>query len=310
MPETTSDIRFDGRAVIVTGAGAGLGRAYAQAFAARGAQLVVNNRRSRDGASDAAGELATSIRAAGGQAVAESSDVTAPGAADAIVAQALTTYGRLDVLVHNAGLIESCPVSELTEADLRRLYEVNTLSAFRLARAVLPVMRQQRYGRIVFATSTAGLYGNAGLAAYGMAKAALLGLMHALADEEADHGILVNTVCPTAVTRMTETFVTDARLRAALSSEQVTPAVLYLSSDHCTWRGRVLMAGGGFFRSAHVLQSDGVDLRAPDGATPEQVAAAAERIAAPTGLHGYADAGAHFAALLGAVAQGADSASR
>jgi NAD(P)-dependent dehydrogenase (short-subunit alcohol dehydrogenase family) len=272
-------------------------------LASRGASLIINNRRSSDGAREPAAELAQLIRSQGGSAVAEHSDVTAPGATSAIVELALASFGRLDALIHNAGLIEACAVADLKEADLARVYEVNTLSAFRLTQAALPVMRTQHYGRIVFTTSTAGLYGNEGLAAYSMAKAALLGLMWALAKEEAAHGILVNTLCPTAITRMTEAFVEDAALRNALSCERVAPAAAWLASSACTHTGQVLMAGGGLFRSVHTLQSAGVDLRAEGVASPEQLAAQAAGIASVEGLHGYADAGAHFAALLGELQQ-------
>jgi len=296
-------IRFDDRVVAVTGAGTGLGRAYALLLASRGAKLLVNNRPSADGGTDTAGDLVTLIRSQQGTAVAERSDVTSSSAAGAIVASALASYGRLDALILNAGLIESCAVADLTETDLARLYEVNTLSAFRLTQAALPVMRKQRYGRIVFATSTAGLYGNAGLAAYGMSKAALLGLMWAVAAEEADNGILANTICPTAVTRMTEAFVSDAGLRAALSPDQVAPAVAWLASEQCTYSGLVLLAGGGIFRSAHTLQNAGADLRSEGRVTPEQVAAVAERIAGAQTLQGFTDAGVHFATLLDELRQ-------
>src|SRR5262249_32465327 len=155
---------------------------------------------------DSAEAVASEIRARGGSAIAEHSDVSAAGAATSLVEAALA-WGRLDVLIHNAGVIESRPVADLDEDDFARVFQTNTLSALRLTRAVLPVMRRQGYGRIVFTTSTAGLYGNAGLAAYAMAKGALLGLLRAVAAEEAAHGIRANAICPTAVTRMTEAFV-------------------------------------------------------------------------------------------------------
>ena len=294
-------IRFDGRVVAVTGAGRGLGRAYALALAARGARVVVHNRLSGEGAADSAGDVAREIEARGGRAVAERSDVRDPAAAAALVERALATWGRLDVLVHNAGVIESGPAAELAEADFERVFATNALSALRLARAALPAMRRQRHGRIVFTTSTAGLYGNAGLAAYAMAKGALLGLMRAVAAEEAAHGIRANAICPTAATRMTEAFVPDASLRAALAPERVAPAVLWLASEECAESGLVLLAGGGFFRCARMLENAGAYLGDPGESGPEQVAAAAGRITGAQGLRGFESSHAHFEALLADV---------
>lgn len=291
-------IRFDGRVAAITGAGRGLGRAYALLLAARGARLVVNNRLSGDGSSDPAEALAREILARGGSAVAEQSDVRTPEAAASIVGRALEAYGRLDVVIHNAGVIESRPVAELGEAEFQRVFETHTLSALRLTQEALPAMRRQRYGRLVFTTSTAGLYGNHGLAAYAMAKGALLGLMRAVAAEEGPHGILANAICPTAVTRMTEAFVPDPVLRAALAPERVAPAVAWLASEQCTRSGLVLLAGGGFFRSAHTLENAGVHLGTASEPSPEDVAACVERITGAEGLRGFESSHAHFDALL------------
>ena len=291
-------IRFDGRVAAITGAGRGLGRAYALALAERGARLVVNNRLSDAAGGDSAEAVASEIRARGGDAVAERSDVRTPEASAALVEAALGAWGRLDVLIHNAGVIESRPVADLDEEDFDRVFDTNTRSALRLTRAALPVMRSQRYGRIVFTTSTAGLYGNAGLAAYAMAKGALLGLLRAVAAEEAAHGIRANAVCPTAVTRMTEAFVEGDALRAALAPERVAPGVVWLASERCAESGLVLLAGGGFFRSAHPLQNAGAYLGGAGEIAPEAVAAAAERIAGAQDLRGFASSHAHFDALL------------
>lgn len=297
------DGRFDGRVVAVTGAGRGIGRAEAELLAARGARVVVQSRRSPDGASDPASELVEAIQARGGDAVAETSDVTALQAPDRLVACALDAFGRLDAVVLNAGIIESRSVAESTEADLARVYEVNTLAAFRLTRAVLPILRRQGSGRLVYTTSTAGLYGGESLAAYSMAKGALLGLMRAVAAEEARHGIFANAVCPTAVTRMTESFVGDPAMRAALAPERVAPAVAWLASEACRLQGQTILAAGGLFRSAHVLASRGVDLRGLGAIGPEDLAARADAILEAEGLQGHADAGAHFGALLEELAR-------
>ncbi|MBY0399585.1 SDR family oxidoreductase, partial [Myxococcota bacterium] len=231
-------------------------------------------------------------------AVAVASDVTDPGAAERLVEAALDGFGRLDAVVLNAGVIESRTVAESSEADLARIYDVNTLAAFRLTRAALPSLRRAGAGRLVYTTSTAGLYGGEGLAAYSMAKGALLGLMRAVAAEEARFGIRANAVCPTAVTRMTEAFVSDRAMREALAPERVAPAFAWLASAECDLNGRTILAAGGLFRSAHFLANEGVDLRGLAEIGPEDVAACSEAITAATDLHGHAHAGAHFGALV------------
>ena len=299
-------IRFDGRVAAITGAGRGLGRAYALALAARGARIVVNNRPS--GGDDTAEAVAREIRARGGSAVAERSDVRAAEAATALVDCALGAWGRLDALVHNAGQIEIRPVAELGEEEFARVFETHALSALRLTRAALPAMRRQRHGRIVFTTSTAGLWGNAGLAAYAMAKGALLGLMRAVSAEEAPHGIRANAICPTATTRMTEAFVSDAALRAALAPEHVAAAVAWLASEACAESGLVLLAGGGFFRCARTLENAGAHLGGEAAPGPEEVAAALGQIRSAEGLRGFESSHAHFDALLDDVRRAARAA--
>jgi len=291
-------IRFDGRVVVVTGAGRGIGRAAALLFAARGAKLVINNRISEDRASDPAGELAALIETLGGIAAPERSDMTSATASRSIVELALDRFGRIDAVVHNAGILESRRVAELADEDLGRVYATNVLSAFRLTREVLPTMRRQGSGRLVFTTSTAALYGGPGLGAYGMAKAAIIGLMRAVAAEEAENGILANAVCPTAVTRMTEAFVQDEALRRALSPERAVPAIAWLASEACRSSGRVILASGGLFRSAYTFQNDGLDLRGRSTILPEDLAEHSEAILAPTALRGFADSGEHFTALI------------
>jgi NAD(P)-dependent dehydrogenase (short-subunit alcohol dehydrogenase family) len=302
-PATTSaPIRFDGRVAIVTGAGGGLGRAHALLLGARGAKVVVNDiggavDGSGAGTVSAAERVVEEIRAAGGEAIPHHGSVADPDAAHALVQAAVNTWGRLDVLVNNAGILRDKTLVRMEPADFERVVAVHLLGSAWCSRAALPVMQGQGYGRIVMTTSAAGLYGNFGQTNYAAAKLGLVGLMKALVLEGRKYGISVNTVAPVALTRMTEGLPLAAMLEQA-TPERVAAAVAYLCSEACTLNGEIVAAGAGYFARVQVVESQGVHLP-PEDITPEAVAANWDRIADMTGARAFGSAGD---ALMGAFA--------
>lgn len=258
-------IDFTGRVAIVTGAGGGLGREHALALAARGAKVLVN-----DVGDSAAQAVVDEIRAAGGEALANGASVADFVAVQAMVQQAIDAWGRVDVLVNNAGILRDKSFSKMDLADFRLVLEVHLMGAVHCCKAVWPHMLAQEYGRIVMTTSSTGLYGNFGQSNYGAAKLAQVGLMQTLALEGAKHNIRVNALAPTAHTRMTEGLLPEAML-AALKPEAVVPALLVLAHEDAPTR-TILCAGAGSFEAAHITLTQGVYLGAGD-AVPEQLAA-------------------------------------
>ena len=258
-------IDFTGRVAIVTGAGGGLGREHALALAARGAKVLVN-----DVGGGAAQAVVDEICAAGGQALANGASVTDFVAVQAMVQQAIDAWGRVDVLVNNAGILRDKSFSKMDVDDFRLVLEVHLMGAVHCCKAVWPQMQAQEYGRIVMTTSSTGLYGNFGQSNYGAAKLALVGLMQTLALEGAKHNIRVNALAPTAHTRMTEGVLPEAML-AALKPGAVVPALLVLAHEDAPTR-TILCAGAGSFEAAHITLTQGLYLGA--GAdVPEQLAA-------------------------------------
>ena len=238
---------FQGRVAIVTGAGGGLGRQHALA------QAVVDE-----------------IRAAGGQALANGASVTDFAAVQAMVQQALEAWGRVDVLVSNAGILRDKSFARMELADFRLVLDVHLMGAVHCCKALWPVLQQQKYGRIVLTTSSSGLYGNFGQANYGAAKMALVGLMQTLALEGEKNGIRVNCLAPTAATRMTEDLFPPDML-AAFGPEAVVPAMLVLASEGAPTR-TILCAGAGGVEAANVTLTQGAYIGSgPDA--PEQLLA-------------------------------------
>jgi NAD(P)-dependent dehydrogenase (short-subunit alcohol dehydrogenase family) len=245
-------IRFDGRVAIVTGAGNGLGRSHALGLAARGAKVVVNDlggaRDGTGGGSEAALKVVEEIRAAGGEAIANGANVADEAAVAAMVAEAMAKWGRIDILVANAGILRDKTFAKLDIADFRAVIDVHLMGSAICARAVWEIMRQQTYGRIVFTSSSSGLYGNFGQANYGAAKAAMVGLMNVLHLEGEKFNIRVNTLAPTAATRMTEELLPKEAL-AVMTPESITPGVLYLVSEDGPSRVILDAGAGGFART-------------------------------------------------------------
>ncbi|MEY4429918.1 MAG: hypothetical protein RLZZ182_2607 [Pseudomonadota bacterium] len=258
----TQTIRLDGRVAIVTGAGGGLGRCHALALAARGAKVVVNDLgAARDGSvsgASPADEVVAEIVALGGQAMASRASVTDPVAVQAMVDEVVARWGRVDILVNNAGFLRDKSFSKMSVDDIRQIVDVHLLAAFYTTKAVWDLMKAQNHGRIVFTTSSSGLFGNFGQANYAAAKMGLVGLMQTLALEGEKYNVRVNCLAPTAATRMTEGLMPPEVL-ALLTPEAVSPAVVFLCGDEAPTRA-IVNAGAGTFAATHVAMTQGVHL--------------------------------------------------
>ena len=272
-------IDFAGQVVLVTGAGNGLGRSHALAFAERGARVVVNDfggaRDGTGGSDHPAQAVVGEIEAAGGEAIANGADVTNPGQVEAMVSDAMDRWGRVDVLVNNAGILRDKSFGKMENGDWDAAVRVHLNGTAYCSRAVWNIMKQRGYGRIVNTTSTSGIYGNFGQANYGAAKAGVVGLMNTLCIEGAKYDIRINCLAPTAATRMTEDILSEDML-ARITPASVTPAVLYLASRDGPNR-TVMLAGAGCFAVARLLESDGVFIP-EDQRTPETIAGQFEAI--------------------------------
>jgi NAD(P)-dependent dehydrogenase (short-subunit alcohol dehydrogenase family) len=255
-------IRFDGKVAIVTGAGGGLGRAHALELACRGAKVVVNDLGSAvdgtGGSSDAAAKVVAEIKAAGGDALANGSSVTDNAGVANMVKQAMDAFGRIDILIANAGILRDKSFVKMEIADFEAVLAVHVMGTVMPAKACWQIMRDQHYGRIVITTSSSGLYGNFGQANYGAAKLGLVGLMNTLKIEGAKDNIKVNAICPVAATRMTEALMPPPMLEM-LKPEYVTPGVVYLASEEAP-NGVILAAGAGVFSAVRLVETEGVNL--------------------------------------------------
>ena len=279
-----SSIDFNGRVAIVTGAGGGLGRQHALALARRGAKVLVNDlggaRDGSGGSVSAAQAVVDEIVAAGGEALANGASVTDAPAVQAMVQQAVDAWGRVDVLVNNAGILRDKSFAKMELADFQLVVDVHLMGAVNCTKAVWPLMNAQKYGRIVMTTSSSGLYGNFGQSNYGAAKMALVGLMQTLSLEGAKNDIRVNCLAPTAATRMTEGLMPQEVLDA-LKPEAVVPAMLVLAAEDAPTR-TILCAGAGTFEAAHITMTQGAFIGIVDDA-PEQLAARLAQVTARDG---------------------------
>lgn len=296
-------IRFDDRVAIVTGAGGGLGRAYALELARRGAAVVVNDLGgSRDGTghSDAALRVVEEIEAAGGEAMANGGNVAEYEQMVEMVVRAKERWGGVHVLINNAGVLRDKTFAKMEPADFEFVVRVHLLGSAYATKACWDLMREQNYGRILMTASSTGLFGNFGQANYGAAKLGLAGLAKTLYLEGAKYGIKVNTIAPTAGTRMTEDLF-QPELFQAFAPEKVVPAALFLVSEDAPTNA-IVGAGAGVFQSAYVTLTPGVALQGKE-LSPEGVAAHWARITDRQGEI-VPQSGAEQAMLIGKTLQG------
>ena len=257
-----SDLRFDGRVAIITGAGGGLGRSHALELARRGAHVLVND---LGGAVDGSGSSMTAadrvvdeITAFGGTAAPNHDTVATAQGGQAIVQAALDAFGRVDVLINNAGILRDKAFQKMDDTMIQTVIDVHLKGALYVSQPAYRLMREQGYGRIVNTSSASGLFGNFGQANYGAAKAGLAGLTRVLALEGANHGIKVNAIAPIAATRMTEDILGD--LAAKVSPDSVSPLVAYLAHEECAVNGHVYSVAGGRIARIFVAETHGVVL--------------------------------------------------
>jgi NAD(P)-dependent dehydrogenase (short-subunit alcohol dehydrogenase family) len=265
-------MNFDGKVAIVTGAGGGIGRSHALLLASRGAQVVVNDTGGQVDGSEPSAEVAAAvvgeIEALGGRAVADTSSVATPQGGAAMVRRALDSFGRIDIVVHNAGVAGKGSVAKLSDETLRRVLDVHLLGAFHVTGAAWPHLMAQRSGRVVLTASGVGVFGMAGASAYGAAKMGVVGLTRCLALEGATYGIGVNAVAPIAQTRMAgDVF---GPLGERISPDLVAAVVAFLAHESCDLTGRVLSAGGGRVAELFIGATRGYT---DEALTPELVAA-------------------------------------
>lgn len=252
-----AQLRFDGKVAIVTGAGGGLGRAYALELAKRGASVVVNDLGGSFKGQGADGKVAdkvvAEIKAAGGKAAANYNSVTE---GEKIVETAIKEFGRIDIVINNAGILRDVSFKRMNEQDWDLIMQVHLKGAYSVTKAAWKYMLEQKYGRIITTASSAGLYGNNGQANYATAKIGLVGFMQSLAKEGRSKNITANAVAPFAGTRMTAT-VMPKNVLAALAPEQVVPLTLYLCHESCKATGEAIEVGAGAFNKVQIARSKG-----------------------------------------------------
>jgi NAD(P)-dependent dehydrogenase (short-subunit alcohol dehydrogenase family) len=255
-------ISFEGRVAIVTGAGGGLGRCHAIELAKLGAKVVVNDlggaMDGTGGSSEAAANVVDEIKKAGGQAIANGGSVSDARGAKSMVEDAMKAWGRVDILINNAGILRDKSFTKMTMEDFRAVVEVHLMGSALCTKEVWSIMREQGYGRIVMTTSPSGLYGNFGQTNYGAAKLSLVGFMNSLKIEGAKNNVFTNAIAPVAATRMTESLMPAEALKR-LGPELVTPAVLFLCSEKAP-NGVIMQAAGGRYSIACLVENAGVDL--------------------------------------------------
>lgn len=252
--------RFDGRVAVITGAGRGLGREYALLLASKGAKVVVNDIGASMAGGDAstgpAEEVVNEIKAGGGEAVACIDSVATPEGGAAIIQKAIDTYGRIDILIHNAGNVRYGGLATISQEDFRAVVDVHFLGAFNVVRPAFALMCKAGYGRIVLTSSIGGLYGMNNVVNYGMSKAGMIGLNNVAALEGAEHNVKCNAIVPGAVTRMAEGL--DTSFYPPMGPELVAPVVGLLAHESCPVTGEMMVAIAGRVARAYIVETEGV----------------------------------------------------
>lgn len=287
-----------GQVMIVTGAGRGLGRAYALDLARRGAAVVVNTRSRPPEAEGSAESVVAEIEALGGQAVAASLAVEEPDAGERLLETALSAFGRVDGLLNNAGAPEARTLHKQTVEQFRQVFEVNFFGSLTTTLPIYRHLREQGSGRILMSTSSAGLHGVHGMAAYSSSKAALIGLMRVLALEGASRGVFCNAIAPYAATGMTAGYLPPEQA-AEMSPECVAPVVSWLMSPECPLNGETLVAGAGRVRPAFRVEGRGLVLKS--GESPETLTARTRELMQAEGWASFANGNAAFDDLMASL---------
>ena len=267
-------IRFDDQVAIVTGAGGGIGKEHALELARRGAKVVVNDLGGSvdgSGTSDAADAVVQEIKDAGGDAMANGASVTDLPAIQNMVKEVMDKWGRIDILVNNAGILRDKSFHNVTLDDFNLVMDVHFQGTLNCTHTIYPIMREQGYGRIVFTSSSSGVYGNFGQSNYGAAKMAIVGLMNTLKIEGQKYNVFSNSITPVAYTRMTEGLIPED-FGKNLQPEYVTPAVIYLSGKDAP-NGVIIAAGAGVYARIITHETMGVSLGTGEDMTPENIAA-------------------------------------
>ncbi|HQT55835.1 MAG: SDR family NAD(P)-dependent oxidoreductase [Phenylobacterium sp.] len=287
-----ADIRFDGKVAIVTGAGGGLGKQHALELARRGAKVVVNDlggsMDGSGGSSAAADAVVEEIKALGGEAISNGSSVTDDAGVAHMVKQTMDQWGRIDVLIANAGILRDKSFAKMTMEDFELVLNVHLMGTVKPTKAVWEIMREQNYGRIVVTTSSSGMYGNFGQSNYGAAKLGIIGFMNTIRLEGQKNNIHINAISPVAATRMTENLMPPAILEK-LKPEYVTPGVVYLASEEAP-TGAILTAGAGAFALTRLYETEGVYL-GEGGLSVEEVRDNWSKISDPAGQQAYLNGG-------------------
>ncbi|MEE2678214.1 MAG: SDR family oxidoreductase [Myxococcota bacterium] len=281
-----SEIRFDGRVAVITGAGGGLGKTYAKMIAARGGSVVVND---LGGAADGTGggqnmadETVKEIEQDGGKAVANYDSVATPEGGEAIIQTAVDNFGKVDIVINNAGILRDKSFAKLEPENLEAVIDVHLKGAFFVSQPAFRVMKEHNYGRFVFTASGAGIFGNFGQTNYGAAKMGLVGLSNVLAVEGAKNNIKCNAIAPIAKTRLTEQLL--GGMAEHLDPEYVTPLVAYLVSEQCDVTHEIFDVGAGRYARVFIGMSPGWTTAEPAVPSPEDIAANLEQIRSTEGF--------------------------